>query len=124
MCSSRERASSGFSSQATSTCESFCPPTPAEDEFPRRAVRRAQREEELVEGLDAVDEERLERGHAHPARDLERAVAPQVQRDLREAEKAAQAVKAQRPIAPEGDDPLWGLPPEDPRLRYARSQMT
>jgi tetratricopeptide (TPR) repeat protein len=40
-------------------------------------------------------------------------------RDLREAEKAAQAVKAQRPITPEGDDPLWGLPPEDPRLRYA-----
>ena len=40
-------------------------------------------------------------------------------RELREAEKAQVEAKAQQPVAPEGDDPLWGLPPEDPRLRYA-----
>ena len=40
-------------------------------------------------------------------------------RELREAEKARKARAAEQPITPEGDDPLWGLPPDDPRLRYA-----
>jgi tetratricopeptide (TPR) repeat protein len=40
-------------------------------------------------------------------------------RAIREQAAAATAVKAKVPIKPEGDDPLWGLPPDDPRLRYA-----
>jgi len=40
-------------------------------------------------------------------------------RELREAEKARKVAQASLPTAPEGDDPLWGLPPDDPRLRYA-----
>jgi len=40
-------------------------------------------------------------------------------RSLREAETARKVAKANVPITPEGDDPLWGLPPDDPRLRYA-----
>ena len=28
-------------------------------------------------------------------------------------------VKKQEPVAPVGEDPIWSLPPEDPRLRYA-----
>lgn len=40
-------------------------------------------------------------------------------RELREAEKAAKVQQAAQPVQPEGDDPLWGLPPDDPRLRYA-----
>jgi transposase-like protein len=39
-------------------------------------------------------------------------------RERLRAEKAAAAAAA-KAIAPEGDDPLWGLPPDDPRLRYA-----
>lgn len=40
-------------------------------------------------------------------------------RELREAEQARKAAQKQQPASPEGDDPLWGLPPDDPRLRYA-----
>ncbi len=40
-------------------------------------------------------------------------------RDRRKREEAAAAAAAARAQAPEGDDPLWGLPPDDPRLRYA-----
>jgi tetratricopeptide (TPR) repeat protein len=40
-------------------------------------------------------------------------------REVREAEQARKVAQAQQPIEPEGDDPLWGLPPDDPRLRYA-----
>jgi len=40
-------------------------------------------------------------------------------RELREtAEREAAAAQAD-PVEPEGDDPLWSLPPEDPRIRYA-----
>ncbi len=40
-------------------------------------------------------------------------------RTLREEAEAEKRAKAMQPIAPEGDDPLWGLPPDDPRLQYA-----
>ena len=40
-------------------------------------------------------------------------------RTIREQAAAAKAAQANVPIEPEGDDPLWGLPPDDPRLRYA-----
>ena len=46
-----------------------------------------------------------------------------VARELREQQTAAaealQAAAAAAPITPEGDDPIWSLPPDDPRLRYA-----
>jgi len=31
----------------------------------------------------------------------------------------APKVKKQEPVAPVGEDPIWSLPPDDPRLRYA-----
>ncbi len=40
-------------------------------------------------------------------------------RMVRAAEEAAAARTAQQLPDPEGDDPLWALPPDDPRLQYA-----
>lgn len=40
-------------------------------------------------------------------------------RELREQAEARKVAEAEAPVTPEGDDPLWGLPPDDPRLRYA-----
>jgi len=48
-----------------------------------------------------------------------------VRRAAREAADAEAAAEAERKLAeeaaavPEGNDPLWSLPPDDPRLRYA-----
>jgi tetratricopeptide (TPR) repeat protein len=48
-----------------------------------------------------------------------------VRRAAREAEEAEAEAEAERKLAeeaasvPEGNDPLWSLPPDDPRLRYA-----
>jgi hypothetical protein len=45
--------------------------------------------------------------------------ARQAARELRDRQKAEQAAKAAQAATIEGDDPLWSLPPDDPRLRYA-----
>lgn len=37
----------------------------------------------------------------------------------RERAEAAEKAAREAVIVPEGDDPLWSLPPDDPRLRYA-----
>ncbi|MEC7947254.1 MAG: hypothetical protein VX265_06770 [Myxococcota bacterium] len=48
-----------------------------------------------------------------------------VRREAREAAEAEARAEAERKLAeeaasvPEGNDPLWSLPPDDPRLRYA-----
>lgn len=40
-------------------------------------------------------------------------------RKQRAQEEAAKAAEAAKLPDPEGDDPIWSLPPDDPRLRYA-----
>lgn len=40
-------------------------------------------------------------------------------RQVREEARAAKAAAKVKPTLPEGADPLWSLPPDDPRLRYA-----
>lgn len=42
-----------------------------------------------------------------------------VARERRAEQEAEAAAQAAEPTLPEGTDPLWALPPDDPRLRYA-----
>lgn len=42
-----------------------------------------------------------------------------IAREERAKEKARQQAEAEAAMVPEGNDPLWALPPDDPRIRYA-----
>ena len=42
-----------------------------------------------------------------------------VGREERARKQAEEAAKAEAELVLEGNDPLWGLPPDDPRIRYA-----
>jgi hypothetical protein len=76
----------------------------------------------LRAGEGRAAQEHLDLARQFGASEEELRTVRKMARELRDDAKEmarAEAALPPPPPAPEGDDPLWNLPPDDPRLRYA-----
>lgn len=76
---------------------------------------------EAAAAAEALGDRALMDEHLELAREF--GATPEQLRGVRRRARPPQKVKEQAPPPPpalEGDDPIWSLPPDDPRLRYAQ----